>query len=289
MNKRSILRISLMLSMIMVSAVLGRAQQSNFQIAPAPIAYPYFEPRRTDIKLTGVYFGIKATDISIKGGGINGNFRRSMNETAAFDAQLGLFGLGGELPGFALPFVYSNALWTPVIDGKASLSGVSFPLSFNLEIQALNRPGGSLLFFAGPNMALALLSMVTPYHAQSGVTNAAKTNFTAEMTTFLGGVQGGAQGSVRMGQVKVVPFFMTMTQSGSASFSFKHGYSGVRSLVTSSVVDIEPFTVNSFGADIIIIPWNLSIGTLIQQMSAEKDQQGVKTTIFQLSWHFRGS
>ena len=193
------------------------------------------------------------------------------------------------MPGFALPFIFSNTLWSPIVEDKGSLTGFMMPLSGNLEAQLINNPNGNLLFFAGPNMALTMLTLATPYHARAGVTDADSTIFTMNTTVALFGVQFGAQAGIPVAKLKLAPFFMANMESGTASFTFNHGYSGVRSLVTSSVVDIEPFTTLSYGADIIIVPWNLSIGTLLQQAAANGEQQGFKTTLFTLSWHFRRS
>ncbi|MFC1522891.1 hypothetical protein ACFL6Y_10830 [Elusimicrobiota bacterium] len=275
-----------------ILCVLGRsaalAQQVNLQVSPPPIAYPYFEPGRKDFKFTGTYFSLSANNFNAKGGGLNGIVRGAFNETLALDGQMGLMGMSGEMPGFALPFWYSNTLWTPIIDGKGDLSGIMFPMSANLEVQVANSPKGSFLMFGGPSMSFSKLSLSTPYHARAGATNASKTRFIMDYTMFLFGVQFGAQGSIPAGdKVKFAPFLMMTTQGGSSSFTFKHGYSGVRSLITGGVSDIEPFTTSSIGMDIIIVPWNLSLGTLIQQAAANKDQEGFKTTLIQLSWHFR--
>ena len=97
------------------------AQQSNFQLSPAPIPYPYFEPGRADYKLTGSYFTISADQLSFRGGGLNVIGRKAFSEAAALDGQIGFLAMNGEMPGFALPFLYSGSVWTPVIDGKGKL------------------------------------------------------------------------------------------------------------------------------------------------------------------------
>lgn len=272
-----------------LSSTTVKAQQNNFQIAPPPIPYPYFEPGRMDYKLTGTYMSLSSDDseISIGGGGVNGMLRYALNEQMALNGTLGMFGLSGEMPGFALPFFYGGNLWSPVVEGKAKLTGFNMPMSGNLEFQAINTPGGSLIFFGGLNLSMAIFSIKTPYHARTGVTNAGSTKFSMNTTAMLAGIQFGMQGGVPMGNFNFVPFMMMNMQSGSASFTFKNGYRDTDNLVEDSVVDIEPFTMTSFGADIMYIPWNLSFGTLLQQATSKKDQEGYKTVLVQLSWHFR--
>lgn len=265
------------------------AQQSNFQLSPAPIPYPYFEPGRADYKLTGSYFTISADQLSFRGGGLNVIGRKAFSEAAALDGQIGFLAMNGEMPGFALPFLYSGSVWTPVIDGKGKLTGFSLPLSMNLEIQPANGPAGSLIFFGGPNVAISSLLIQTPYHAVAGVTPAAKTLFEARATTGLMGLQGGVQAAVNLGPFKIAPFAVMVAERGTVTFTFHNGYRGTDTLVKDSVVDIEPFTLTSFGADIIFMPWNLSLGTLWQQAAAKKSQDGYKTFLMQLSWHFRSS
>ncbi len=81
--------------LLTITGISANAQQSNFQISPAPISYPFFEPQRKDIKLTGVYAGITGTDVEISGYGFNGVLRHAVSENLAFDGTLGMTALNG--------------------------------------------------------------------------------------------------------------------------------------------------------------------------------------------------
>lgn len=267
--------------------VTVQAQQSNFLLMPAPIAYPHFEPGRKDLKVAGDYFTFSGNEIDMKGGGTHGIFRYAANEIIAIDGIFGIYGVGGEVPGFALPFFFSSGFFTPIIDGKADVSGFGFPMAINLEIQAINRPAGSLILFGGPNLAFGSFTLRTPYHAVSGGTVAGRTTFETQASVVMGGVQGGVQAGIRLGNFRLVPFAMGMTMSGSASFTFDNGYKNTLSIEESGAVEIEPFFVSAYGADIIYEPWDLSLGAMFQNNQTEKNQLGYDISYFTLAWHFR--
>lgn len=286
---RSILAGSLAFLFMAAASDRAEAQQGNFQISAAPIAYPFFEPRRKDIKVTGTYLAMESKDgdISIAGGGASGVFRYAFSELFAMDASFGLTALTGEMPGFAMPFYYGGGYWNPVVTGKSDLYGLSVPMSFNLEVQALHSRAGSLIFFGGPTLTANSLTMETPYYAVSGVTTAARTLFTTTTKVIMGGAQFGVQGGINAGNFKFTPFFMMTSQSGTAMMTFESGYKGTSSFVGDTTSDIDPFTTSSMGMDIIYAPWNLSFGTVFQQIAAKKSADEMSTTLFQLSWHFR--
>jgi len=281
---RSVVIFTLLFGLAYLKTGSLRAQQANFQFAPAPIAYPYFEPGRADFKVGGGYGSISGNNITISGGGAYGIARKALNEQFAVDGALGLFGVSGKTPGFALPFWYSG-LRIPIITGKATLTGVTFPLLGNLEFQAIHSPKGSLILFGGMNMSLSSLTLQTPYY----VSGWGHTQFTTNATASLVGFQFGIQAGIPLGNFNIVPFMMMITDSGSASFTFKTGYQNTTSIVTGGVVNIQPFTTTSTGMDIIYVPWNLSLGTLWQQAASNGSQNGFKTVLIQLSWHFRPS
>lgn len=268
------------------------AQQSNFQFMPAPIPYPSFEPGRNDTNVGADAFGLTGgqapDDVSIHGGGAHLIFRHAATEALAIDGGFGAYGMSGDVPGFALPFIFGTNLWNPIIEGRGTLSGFGLPLFVDLECQVVNRPGGSLILFGGPNMTLASFNEDTPYHARTGSTNAAHTTFNTKSTVFLGGVQLGVQAGVRLGQFRLAPFAMAIFQSGNANFTFDDGYRGTDQLVQSSVVNIQPFGLQVFGFDVIYVPWNLSLGGVFQHANSTTDQNGYTSSLYSLSYHFRG-
>ncbi|MCB4756562.1 MAG: hypothetical protein LHV69_05970 [Elusimicrobia bacterium] len=277
----------------LIAISVCHAKQSNIQLTPAPIAYPFFEPGRFDMKLTGDYLSVEGkdanTDISITGGGFDAAFRYSFNAFIAADFDFGLFGYGGKFPGIAFPFYFGGTLWIPVIEGKADLTGLSMPFSVNMELQPIRKPF-SLIFFGGPVWTVDSLTIQTPYHAVpfTGGTASASTKFTQDMTVFYSGAQAGIQVGVPLGFLKLAPYYMVTKKSGTATLTFNSGYQNTQSFVGDTTIDLEAFTTTAMGFDMIVVPWNLSIGALIQQADPTKDQEGFKTTMIQLSWHFRG-
>lgn len=262
------------------------AQQVNFQFAPPPIPYPYFEPKRNDFRLTGGYFTLTGTGINLKGGGVIGSGRHAANERLAFDGQVGLVAINGTVPGFSLPSLQGVTLWSPVNEGDGRLSGVALPMSMNIEVQPIHTPRGSLILFGGPNLMIAPLTIETPYHLKRGATVAQSSKFTTKATVVIGGIQAGLQGAIPVKKFQLTPYAMVNMESGSATFDFDTGYNTYIP-VTDTVVNIEPFSFSTVGGDILYTPWNLSFGTLFQAASAKKQQSGYKLVLFTVSWHLR--
>lgn len=277
---------ALWLLCVLIVRAPASAGQSNFNILPTPVAYPYFEPGRTDFKITAAKADLTGNNIDLSGGGAYFIVRRAANEYIAVDGLIGGFGANGDVPGFALPFVFGTSLFTPVIEGKGKLTGFGVPMALDLEVQAIHRPGGSLLFFAGPNISFAGFTVDTPYHAVSGASKAASTQFDTKASVVIGGAQFGAQAGINLGPVTVSPFYMIITQAGSATFTFDDGYRGTDQVQTNTF-NIEPYIVNSYGFDVIYRPWNLSVGTLLQSAGSTTNQAGYKLKVIQLTWHFR--
>lgn len=157
----------------------------------------------------------------------------------------------------------------------------------------LHRALASLLalriLFADPKLVVTPVTIRTPYHVKNGATNAKSTTFTTKATAVLAGLQAGLQGGIQLKAFQLVPYAMANMESGSASFSFDSGYSGGIQPIRDGVVDIQPFSFYTVGTDLIYTPWNLSVGTFLQQAKSNKTQNGYKLVTFQLSWHFRSS
>lgn len=278
------------------SQVLG--EQSNFQIAPPPIAYPYFEPGRLDGKIEPIFVGITAKDISLSGGGVNLDIRQAFSEFMAMDMQAGIFLLSGEMPGIPpitpIP-AYSTTgsfggYYTTRVDGKAKVSMTSMAISANLELQPIHGKHGGIIIFGGPNIGIMSMDMKTPYSlivppsfSNAGQVRSGYTD-TLTISSSTAGFQFGLQGDIHItGDLKLSPFFMTSSTSGSATLKDNPGAAGVSGY--SSTADIPTSSSSSLGMDIII--GNLSIGTVLQEMkSQEKGTEDINITLFRLGYHF---
>lgn len=292
------LRIPLLVTALLLIQTSAAVGAENFQIAPPPIAYPYFEAGRTDSKIEPIIISIEAKDFSLSGGGVNFDGRKAFSTMLAVDFQGGIFMLNGEMPGIPpmtlIPAYDTNNIFRGYyytqVNGKAQVRMNSFQFSFNVEFQPIHGESGGLIIFGGPSLGLMNMTMETPYslivpfpfsnagQAYSGFTD------TLTITSTLGGVQMGLQGDVVVaGNIRVSPFVMVSTAAGSSTLKDDPGVKNVSGYSTTA--DIPSFSTTSMGMDIII--GNLSVGTLLQNMQPkDKSQAGVKITMFRLGYRF---
>jgi len=262
-----------------------QAQQSNFQIAPSPIAYPYFEEGRQDGTLGVSFISISTQDMNMAGGAGDFKGRIAFSDFAAIDGDLGLNMLGGTMPGI-LPLI-SLAPYIPVSAGDATLTFFSFRMAFNLEIQPVKTDAFSLIIFGGPNINFSQFTITSPFNLRlpPTYTSVAK-GYTDTLTisTNLTGWQAGIQIDLPLGDdVRLSPFFMYSSFSGTATLTDTTTVSGYGS--ASFTVDVPGATATSFGMDIIF--GEISIGTLMQQMAAtESTTQDTSIIMVSVSFHF---
>lgn len=245
----------------------ARAQQSNFQISPPPVPYPYFEPGRMDLKLTGTALVMTAPGVDFHGGGLNGAFRKALGGPFALDAKADLAVLGGT-------FDLGGTMGTV----KPVLLASSF--GAGMELQLVKGPGFSLLAYGGLELPLSVMTF-DKYFTVSG-----KSVTPTSIMTVMFGVPVGVQAGVDLGPVKLAPFAAVTAYGGGTSV---YSYSGTQSAFAPSSADISGFTCLSYGMDVIIVPWNLSIGTLLQTAASSGSNGEVETKMIQLSYHFRGN
>lgn len=261
------------------------AQQSNFQIAPSPIAYPYFEEGRFDGNLGVSFISISTQDMNMAGGAGDFKGRIAFSDFAAVDGDLGLNMLGGTMPGI-LPLI-SLAPYIPVSAGDATLTYFSFRMAFNIEIQPVKTDVFSLIFFGGPNFNLSQFTITSPFNLRlpPTYTSVAK-GYTDTLTinTNLTGWQAGIQIDLPLGgDTRLSPFFMYSSFSGTATLTDTTTVSGYGS--ASFTVDVPGATATSFGMDIIF--GEISIGTLMQQMAAtDNTTQDTSIIMVSVSYHF---
>ena len=262
-----------------------QSQQSNFQIAPSPIAYPYFEEGRHDGNLGVSFISISTQDMNMAGGAGDFKGRAAFSEFAAIDGNLGLNMLGGTMPG--IPPLISLYPYIPEVAGEATLTYFSFRMAFNIEIQPVKTDVFSIIFFGGPNMNISQFTITTPFNLRlpPGYTSVAK-GYTDTLTinTNLTGWQAGVQIDLPLGgDARLSPFFMYSSFSGTATLTDTTTVSGYGS--TSMTVDVPGATATSFGMDIIF--GDLSIGTLLQQMAAsDSTTQDTSIIMISISYHF---
>jgi len=235
------------------------AAESTFSISPPPIASPVFGVKETDIKVGATYLNMKstdpATDFDLSGYGVNFVGRSAFGSVLAIDYAVGIIYLTGEIKSGGL---------------GVDLSGASVPISFNLEVQPYRNDVFNIILFAGPafNISAMDVETVIPF----GTTTI---NDTITTTSYLYGPQGGVQMGFEAGDFHIDVFGMMISQQGSQDSSSSFGGS------TSS--DIPAYTTTSYGADFMYVPWGLTLSSILQE-AKQNDQNGFKTTMYQLSW-----
>ncbi len=250
-----VLALSLIIGLTAINSVY--AQQSNFQVSPPPIASPEFEAGQVDNKFSTTYVGMSGEGIDLNGVGVNAIFRKAGSDTTAIDFSVGVFMLGGSMD-------FSGV--------ESDMFMVNFPFSLNGEYQAIRTPSASLIFFAGPTLSLGISSLEYEYTI-SGTTY----SDTFTTTTLLYGMQGGAQFSATMGDFKVSPFAMVQSSAGSSSTSSGGG---------STSTSISSFATISYGLDILYVPWNMTLSSILREADKSESNEAIDTTIIQLSWNF---
>lgn len=293
-TKTTSLRVFLGVSLFLFYCKNTYSDSSSIQISPPPIAYPFFEVGRTDSKFEPAYVGIDAPNFSFTGGGANFDPRHVISEILAYDLQASFFLLNGQMPGVPpitpIP-AYSGSTFLgyyaaiPVDNSKASL--ITLQIGFNLEIQPVHGSYGGVIFFFGPNLGMANMSISTPYNLYWAPTVTTYTGYTDHLTMLITtmGLQFGAQGDIALTEgVRIAPFWMMMGASGTASLTDQPNVKNVEGYSTS--MDVPSVTSTNLGVDIIIN--NFSIGTMLQQIrdTSTSSSGDIKITTFRLGFNF---
>lgn len=229
------------------------AAQSNFQVTPPPIAAPEFEAGKVDVKAGLTFINMSGSGFNLEGAGANYIRRQAFTDEFAWDMQGGLFVLSGSLSGNAMTFT-------------------TVPLSLNVEYQPLKTSTSSLILFAGPNYSASWAKI------KNAVVVFAGTPYDLSMNMQMYGWQGGGQYSAQLGDFKFSPFAMLQSQQGTVN-SYSGGFS-------NGSTSIPAFTTTSYGLDLLYIPWNVTLSSVLQQAADSGGNSGVKTTIFTLSHNF---
>lgn len=227
---------------------LSYAAQSNFSVSPPPIASPDFEAGKGEGRLTAIYIGMKGQGFEMTGGGVNFIYRKAISDIIALDGSAGAIGIGG------------------TAGSGQSASDITvgvIPLSINIEFQLTK----GLILYGGLPYMFSAISIEIP-----GPSNDIFSD------TTLTGYQGGAQYGINTGDFKITPFVMFQSLGGKTTTTIGSQQS------TSTT--IPSYTVTSYGLDVLYVPWNVTLSSLLQQAAKTGNNEAIKTTIIQLSWNF---
>lgn len=237
---------------ILILSTAASAQQSNFSFQTPPIVSPSFKDGQTDSKFGLVYLSIEDdgtladTKIDMSGGGINFSARKALSDYFAVDFSAGVFATSGDVK-------------TSGLNIKQEMTNVN--INFNLEMQPFKTENTSMIIFAGPS-----LTAINGTTETKGIIDSS-----LSYTASLYGMQAGLQLGLKAGPVQFIPFIMSSSMSGNITSG---GYT----------TNIDPFTTTSYGLEIMFFD-KLSLSSILQEAdSSNKDEAGVKTTMYQLSF-----
>ncbi len=289
--------IALVVAPCFLLPIAGTAEDDgqNLQIAPPPIAYPFFTPGRQDYKITGSYFSMEFETIEFGGGGIDVAVRKALSRMLAISGQIGfMFMSSDDLPSVPIVDFVNGDMVMVEGGGVTQTLYINIPMSANLEVQAVNIPEVSLITFAGVGPSL-LVGSSTPdkYRAIRWDTNldgdfpdlTATHAFGQKVVGLMTGLHWGLQAGVPLGSFRLAPFFTARMTGGSMQVTFASGYEEVQGMSFSATIPATMST--SLGMDIIYEPWGLSIGTVLQQIAANRAENEQKTVMLTASYHFR--
>ncbi len=189
------MRLKIMAVALALAASPAAAQVENLRVAPHPVPYPSFDSQKnenTALSLSYVHSNLKVSNpsLSLNGFDLGLGYRRALNDDMAWDAHFSI-----------VPEFGSTSAGTKIYN-------VAVPLSTNFEYQPYRSQALNVILFAGPNIQLG--SGNYEYHATysgNAVVPSGNGVATTGSTSWIYGLQFGAQAGVNAGPVTLVPFF----------------------------------------------------------------------------------
>lgn len=263
MNK-IILPISFVVLFVFVNK--GFAIQTSYQISPPPIPWYEFQKGQKDLKISATGMNITGSidrpaeapeaggDIDVWGGSGGGFYRYAFLDKFAIDA-------GGT-------FLYAGG----DVGDATTMDMWMIYIPFGLEFMAMRTDKVSIIIFGGMNFSWMNIGMDIDTSAVEG---------SLDLFTSTRGPQVGIQAALKFTDFVFTPFLMATRLSGSADVDYKGG--GESGSISSG---IPASTSVLYGIDIIYVPFDLSLSFIVQQGLSNGDNNGLKTHIFTLSYHF---
>lgn len=243
---RRIIVVSLVVLIASLTAVSVFAE-SSFSIAPPPIADAVFDAKEWNMKVRGTYLTMKGTDpafdFKLNGYGVDVVARKAVDDGLAINGGIGVIHLDGKM-------------------GGGTLTGVTTPITVNVELQPFKNDVANLIVFLGPQLSISSMELDTA-------------GYWAYIDSYIYGYQVGMQMGFNIKDtVGIDVFLMTLTQSGSQDTYSSYG---------SFSSDIPSFFTTSFGIDFVYLPWGVALSSILQE-AGDSDSAGMKTQMYQISW-----
>lgn len=251
------------LSFFVIAAILATtavfaddASSSSFSIAPPPIANPVFDAKEKDQKIRVTYLTMEsgptttnpASQFKLKGYGLDMVARKAFNSVLAIDGGVGVIYLDGTM------------------GSDSTLTGMTIPLTVNLEVQPVKTDVFSLIMFVGPQFGISVMEIESP-------------GMYISSDSFVYGLQVGAQMGFNIKDTIGIDLFgMTLSQAGTQDTYISSAY--YSDSITS---DIPAYTTTTYGIDFVYLPWGLALSSILQE-AGKSDSTGTKTHLYQISW-----
>ena len=104
-----------------------------------------------------------------------------------------------------------------------------------------------------------------------------------DLSATMRGPQFGAQVAFKLPEFVLTPFFMITRLSGGAKVRIDD-YSSYPESYSSS---IPATTAYFYGVDLVYLPWNITLSSLIQQISSSGQNNGLRTYVLTVSYRFQ--
>jgi hypothetical protein len=240
------------------------AVEYNFMISPPPIPWFEFQEGQYDMRVGATYFNMSGDveydgeeqSLKINGGAGSMIARYAFHDQWAIDGGFSFIGGGGSA-------------------GPADIGLAGFSIPVDLEFQPVKTEKVCLLLFGGLTYSFVWTGI---WYTDSG-----GTDYEIQAYANQFGPQLGAQLSFKAESIAVAPFFLWQRLSGSASADFYQD----GSLVSSGSASLPATTMVFYGLDIVFVPVNLTLSTVLQQIMASGENKGIRTIIISLSYDFQ--
>jgi len=258
-RKIVVLSFFVIVAILAATAVFAaNADTSSFSIAPPPIANPVFDAKEKDQKIRVTYLTMESSpttsassQFKLKGYGLDMVARKAFNSVLAIDGGIGVTYLDGTMGSGST---------------AGTLTGMTIPLTVNLEVQPVKTDVFSLIMFVGPQFGISMMQIDLP-------------GMYITSDSYVYGLQVGAQMGFNINDTIGIDLFgMTLSQAGSQDTYISSTYYS-----DSISSDIPSFTTTTYGLDFVYLPWGLALSSILQE-AGKSESTGMKTHMYQFAW-----
>ncbi|TAL38870.1 MAG: hypothetical protein EPN93_03835 [Spirochaetes bacterium] len=240
------------------------ALQTNFQFSPPPIPWYEFNEGDKDARLGG-------TAIYLKGDLKNPDEPEMNGSVDVYGGGGSWFGRYAFRKHFAIDIGASGFYAAGKVGSSADMTLGMLSIPVDIEFQPIKNDRFALILFGGFSFSKIWLGIDI---------KTSTIDQSADITSTMKGPQGGVQLAIKQSDFVFTPFFMFASLAGDTTIKLSGDTTGTYS------VSVVAATAYYYGIDIVYVPWDITLSSLIQQVSSSGDNQGYKTYVFTVSYHF---